>query len=200
MAAAEYVVRAWLRWSRPTLASWVLMTLAFTEAVFVYWVMGKYGSNGNIGNIGGWLNVCFITLGVLLQHWWDGTLRVAFNEYQRKCLRAARGIFCLWIVALASQNAFWQGVSYILTQLLALVGYFPLVDRLNEAYEAGMPSPEPVTIWYTMFAAGICAIYPAIISGEWMAGVYLIRAIPSAWYVIKKIHSIDTRHATLAGA
>ncbi|MBI3633143.1 MAG: hypothetical protein HY226_02520 [Candidatus Vogelbacteria bacterium] len=126
---------------------------------------------------------------MLSYYWFDGTLSVAFTPFQWQCLRAGGWIIGAWICTLVLGIPYGAEIAYVLTQVLALIAYFPTVKRLKAAER----SPEPITIWISVFIACLCAIYPAVVKHDWKAWLYLVRAIPSAGYVIYLIHGLNVR-------
>lgn len=184
-AAVEYVRLTWQRRVNPVPATWILMFTVFSLSIWMYFTTAKHTLAGNIGNTAGFLNVCLIFAGVIGLHLKDGTLRLAFSSFQKKCLAGGALIAMFWLL---TKNS-WA--AYLLTQALALVAYLPTVHRLWHAQR----NTESLFLWGSVLLACLTALYPAIVLRDALAWVYLGRAIPSTIIVVALILRLKRREA-----
>lgn len=176
-SAAKYVKLTWRYEIDPTPATWAMMLVFFSLSAWMYWMTPEHSLEGNIGNLAGLVNVFIIFAGVIGLHLRDKTLSVAFDSFQKKCLIMGALIVTFWFVTREGE------VAYILTQVLALVAYIPMVRRL---WTAKKPT-EPFFLWSLALIACFASLYPAIVLKDKLAWIFLGRAIPSSILVMALI-------------
>lgn len=174
LSAVGYVVYTLQRRNEPVPATWILMVMVFGLANWMYWHSPNRSLAGNIANTAGLVNVVLIFFGVAVRHIRDDTWRLAFSWFQVYCLAAGVVIFIFWLFTNDSVTA------YYLTQALALLAHGATIHRLWFSER----STEPLFLWIAVLIANFSAIYPAIVKQDFLAWVYLIRAIPSTSMVV----------------
>ena len=183
VSAADYIRRAWIRETRPALATWILLTIMISLTWWMYWQSPHRSWTGNIGVNAAVINCASILVGVLAANLRYRTLLVAFDEVQKWCLVGGLGIVAFWSI---TDQPF---TSYVLMQCLALVAYIATVKRLWRATQ----STEPMFFWVATVLANLCAIYPAWVKHDLFAWIYLARAVPSTMLVIYLIARIKKK-------
>lgn len=184
LASSVYYVRcAWLRLTNPVPATWILMMVVMSLSLWMYWHSPRKSWTANIGVVTATVNVAIVLLGVIATNIRHRTLFVSFDRLQKRCLVGGGGIVVFWLIT--NQPL----VSYVLVQIIALIGYFATVKRLFKAKH----STEPLFTWITVFLATLCALYPAWVKNDLFSWIYLSRAIPSTALIIYLIARIKKR-------
>jgi len=178
-----YVHCMWTGKAKPVLATWVLMMVMIGLSVWMYWDSPEKTWTGNIGVMAAVLNVAIILIGVIVVNVRDKTLSVAFDRPQKWCLVSGGAVTVFWW--LTDEPL----ISYVLVQIIALIGYFATVKKLWRAKE----STEPITVWGAIFIASVFSAYPAFERNDLYAWIYLVRAIPSTALVIYSINRVQRR-------
>lgn len=180
VSAFDYARRAWIRETDPVPATWVLMMTMMGLSFWMYWHSSRMSWTSNIGVTAGIVNVAIILTAVLATNAYHGTLRVAFDKTQKRCLLGGLAVLFFW--AVTDQPL----VSYILVQCIALIAYYATIKRLRKAER----TTEPLFLWVSAFLGGLCALYPAWVNNDLFSWIYLGRGIPSTAYIIYLIVEI----------
>lgn len=183
VSAVDYVRRAWIRETSPVPATWILMMVMMGLSFWMYWDSPRKSWTANIGVTAGVVNVAIILAGVIATNIRHGTLSVAFDKVQNRCLAGGAGVAMFWFFT--DQPL----ISYVLVQCVALIGYFATVKRLLKAER----STEPIVLWVSAFLAGLCALYPAWVKNDPFSWIYLGRALPSTIFLIYLIAKIKRK-------
>lgn len=168
VAAIDYVRRTWIQETKPVLATWILIVFTMGLSCWMYWNNPQKSWTANIGVISALVNTSIILMGVIAANIRYSTLKVAFDKTQILCLVGGVGIFIMWLITKQPL------ISYVLVQLIALIGYFATMKRLQKAKS----STEPLFVWISVLLASLCAIYPAYVKNDIFAWIFLARAIP----------------------
>ncbi|MDP3799997.1 MAG: hypothetical protein Q8Q90_01075 [bacterium] len=183
VSAVDYARRTWIREINPVPATWILMMTMMSLSFWMYWVSPRKSWTANIGVTAGVLDIAIILIGVIASNIRYGTLKVAFDATQKRCLAGGAGVVVFW--AITDQPL----VSYSLVQCIALIGYIATIKRLLKAEK----TTEPIIFWIAILLAVICAIYPAWVRNDPFSWIYIGRALPSTVLVIYLIARIKKR-------
>lgn len=173
-AAFCYAHSAWNGTVRPVLATWILVETTLILSAWMYLSGSGHTWEKNVGLSSGCVGTGFILTSVCAVHVRNGTLHMAFDTIQKWCLVAGGVVTIFWFMT--SDHL----LSYILVQVIALIGYGATVVRLLRAKY----NTEPMAPWILSFFAVLLAIYPAIATNDMFAYIFLGRTIPSISLVI----------------
>ena len=180
IAAMDYVRCTWTRKINPVPATWILIVVTMSLSFWMYWNSPQKSWTANIGVTAGVVNIVIILLGVIATNIRYGTLSVAFDKVQKWCLASGVGVVLFWFLTDQPLQ------SYVMVQLIALIGYFATMKRLWSAKR----STEPLFVWTAVLFASLCALYPAWVKSDPFAWIFLGRAIPSTAIMIYLIARI----------
>lgn len=184
-AAIDYVRRAWIKQTSPTLATWILLWVMMILSCTMYWLNPQHTLTGNIGVIGNVINTTTVLCGLIVINLKHQTFKVAFNRFQVGCLIAGGMMAGLWFV---TRNPL---ISYILLQLIGVLAYSVTVYRLLKTKQ----SSEPLIFWVICFFGNLCAAYPGWVKDDLYAQIYLGRVIPTVGTLIVLIWYFRRRPA-----
>lgn len=157
----------------PLLTSWIIFATTMSIGFWSYWNSPVHSFKGNIGNLTGVGSTVPILLAVVITQTLRKNLRVKFNPFQTKCLLMAGGILCLWFaLRFMIGNATAAAVSNVLTQILMVVGYVALAERLYNATK----NTESLFTWIAITLASLFSMIPAIENSDKLGCIYGIRA------------------------
>lgn len=180
IAAMDYVRCTWTRKINPVPATWILIVVTMSLSFWMYWNSPQKSWTANIGVIAALVNTSIILAGVIAANIRYGTLSVAFDKVQKWCLASGVGVVLFWFLTDQPLQ------SYVMVQLIALIGYFATMKRLWSAKR----STEPLFVWTAVLFASLCALYPAWVKSDPFAWIFLGRAIPSTAIMIYLIARI----------
>lgn len=186
LSAVDYVRRAWVQETNPVLGTWILMMVMMGLSFWMYWESPEKSLTGNMGVVAGVLNVAIILTGVIATNIRHDTLKVAFDNVQKRCFCASGIAVLVWVITNKPI------ISYTMVQLVAVSGLFATAARLWRAEK----STEPLFLWVSVFLANLCAAYPAWVHNDIFSWIYLCRAIPSTGIVIYLIVRIKRKMRT----
>src|SRR3989338_6366373 len=124
VSAVDYVRRAWIRETKPVLATWILGTVMMGLSLWMYWDSPRRSWTANIGVTSGLTNIVMILVGVIATNARDGTLRIAFDRVQQRCLAFGALVVAFWAV---TDQPF---IAYTLVQVIGIIAYVATVRRL----------------------------------------------------------------------
>lgn len=183
LASVEYIRRAWTGKTSPVPATWILMAVNMTLAVWMYWHSSKPSWTGNIGLVTGVVNCYMILSSVMAVNARDRTLRIAFDRVQWLCLAGGAVIVLFWA---ATDEPL---LSYILVQGIAVVGYSATARKLWRARK----SSEPLAIWVAFFLSNLTALYPAWAKNDLYSWIFVSRSGSTVGLVVFLIARIKWR-------
>jgi len=183
VSAVDYVRHAWIRETKPVLATWILATVMTGLSFWMYWESPRRSWTANIAVTSGLASILIILFGVIATNVRDGALHVAFDRVQRWCLAFGCLVVVFWWFTDAPLAA------YVLVQIIGIIAYAATAQRLWSAER----STEPLFLWITVFLATLCAIYPAWVRHDPFSWIYLARAVPSTILIIWLIARIKRR-------
>ncbi len=183
VSAVDYVRRAWIRETNPVPATWILIVVTMSLSFWMYWDSPRKSWTANIGVTAALLNTSIILAGVIAANIRYGTLSVAFDKVQKWSLASGAGVVLFWFLTDQPLQ------SYVLVQLIALIGYFATMKRLWSAER----STEPLFVWTAVLLASLCALYPAWIRNDLFAWIFLVRVIPSTVLMIYLIARVKRK-------
>ncbi len=180
-----YVYYAWQGKTKPVPTTWILLLV--TMVLTLFFAMKGSGGIKNwteyIAIIYAVINVGIILPGVIATNIRNGTLKIAFDRFQIGCLYAAGVVVIVWYFT----NQLL--LSYLLIQSIALIAYIATAQRLMKVET----TTEPMLYWIGAFLANLIAAYPALVKWNIYAWIYLVRAIPSVFFIIYLIWRIKNR-------
>jgi hypothetical protein len=176
----DYVRRAWVRETKPVLATWILMLVMMSLSFWMYWGSPRMSWTGNICVTAGVVNLAIILVGVIVVKIRQKTLAVEFDAVQKVCLVLGGAVVLCWFVIDEPL------VLYSLVQVIALIAYAATVKKLWQAKE----TIEPFFLWAAVLVASLMGLYPAAVKDDTFAWIYLGRAIPSTALVICLIYRV----------
>ncbi len=164
---------------KPVLTAWIIISITMTLGVVSYWYSPVHTIAGGIGNITGAVSTDSIILAVI---WKNRSFQ--FNSFQKKCLAMAGGVLVVWgILRFIVGGEIAAAISNVLTQVVMVIGFTPLVERLWR----GRMDTESLFTWSMICAGAVCATIPPIIGGDFLGVLYgargAITAGLTAWLV-----------------
>ncbi|MEA1929418.1 MAG: hypothetical protein U9M92_00815, partial [Patescibacteria group bacterium] len=189
VAILDYVRRAWTRKTDPVLATWILLAVVLGLSLWMYRASSSWSWTANISLIVGAAGVIVVLGGVIAAQIRYGTLRVSFDRTQKICLAGGALIIVFWAMTKQPLQA------YILVQCIAIIGYSATIRRLLKA----KANTEPLFFWVVAISSDICAIYPAWVTGDIFAWIFLGRAFSCSILVIFLILRLKWRTRRIEG-
>ncbi len=157
---------------KPVLTAWIIISVTMTLGLVSYWCSPTPTFAGGIGNITGAVSTDSIILAVV---WKNRSFK--FSSFQKKCLAMAGGILIVWgILRFIVGGEIAATISNILTQVVMVVGFVPLVERLWKT----RADTESLFTWSMICLGAICAVIPPIMSGDFLGFLYGARAMVCA--------------------
>ncbi len=148
---------------RPALSTWLIMLAGTSLSLITYLFASGGDIKSGILNLADVLAVIIIVASTLL---WSKT-KVKFRSFEKWYLAGAAGITLFWVY---SKEPF---ISNLLVQLLIWIGYFPTIQKLI----IEKVNTESFPAWGIALSAGIIAIYPAVLTGNILSLIYVLRTI-----------------------
>lgn len=172
---------------RPAVAHWFVLNTAMSLAFWTYWNAPEHSLVGNIGNFTGMLSTNLNFFVVLWARWRDNELKYEFTPFQKKSLFFAVSIVALWFVLRYVVGSSYAAIiANLLTQVLMLVGYIMLIQRLQKSVQHS----ESMVVWASIFAASTFSFFPAFLKGDWLAMLHATRgtvsSAPVVWLIWRK--------------
>jgi hypothetical protein len=156
----------------PPLATFIIASITFTLALFIYTRKPSWSFSANIGLTTAFASawtVCTYLIAKLLR---EKRLLLSINNWQKFSLLSAIAIFVLWVL---TDNAF---VCYVLLQVAALIAYTPVIQKL---WNGGSDS---LVFWCSLLLSSLVASYAAYTRNDLEAWIYILRAVPSTLLVV----------------
>ncbi len=169
----------------PPPATFIIASITFTLALFIYTRKPGWSFSANIGLTTAFASawtVCIYLITKLLR---EKKLLLSVNNWQKFSLISAFVVFVLWIL---TDNAF---VCYVLLQLAALIAYTPVIQKL---WKGGSDS---LVFWCSLLLSSLVASYAAYTRNDLEAWIFILRAAPSTLLVVglilknRKIKSVS---------
>lgn len=183
IASVFYVRLTWRREINPVPATWILLMVMISLSLWMYWDSPNKSLTANIGVTANIITIAVILTGVIATNIHYGTLKVAFDKVQKWCLAAGAGITVFWWIT--DQPL----VSYLLLQGIAVAAYIATARRLWKAER----TTEPVFFWIASLLSNLCAVYPAAVTSDVFAWIFVVRAVPSSTLMLLLIWRIKRK-------
>ncbi|USN57336.1 MAG: hypothetical protein H6766_02550 [Candidatus Peribacteria bacterium] len=179
---------AWYSWLtitgaiNPVTTTFILAFIYFTISEVTYWAKAKKNKIttgektsiwNNVAMHAGYANVIIAMLSVIGVKIWNGSFIADFGAFQYVCLILSAVILVIWKLTDNPQ------LSYILIQLVAIIAYIPMFQRVLVAEN----QTESNVMWIAILFASLTAI-PKVLEGyrknkDWLSIVYIARVIPT---------------------
>jgi hypothetical protein len=169
--------------TKPTLSTWIIFCTGTILSLTTYLVAEKHDLRSGILNTADVLATATIFLSVLL---W-GERGVRFKSFEKWYLGGAG---CIVTYGIFSGDA-WG--SNLFTQGLITFGYLPTVQKLLTEKR----NTESFSVWGLIVLAGLFALYPAMVNGNLLAVVYVLRSTISVLIVIAMMYFFELRSKRL---
>lgn len=166
----------------PVSTTFILAFVYFTISEAAYWSKArrekvKTGKRTSVWNNmamhAGYVNVTIVLLAVIGVKVWNNNFIDDFNNFQYVCLILSAVVLIIWKLTNNAQ------LSYVLVQLVAVIAYIPMFQRVLVAET----QTESNVLWIAILVASLTAI-PKVLEGyrknkDWLSIVYIARVIPS---------------------
>lgn len=157
----------------PPLGAFLILSVSFGLSWLVYTKIPDWSWTSNIGLASAVVSAWSLTATLLFFTLKKSRLSVSFNKTQKRTIIGAGCIILFWLV---TDDPFW---AYVLLQVLALVGYWPLVKSLyNEEHN------DSLVLWGAIWLSVLVSIYPAWQRANIEAYIYIVRAMVGATAVV----------------
>lgn len=175
---------------RPPIAPWIVFSTTLGIGFWSYWHSPNHSLEGNIGNLTGLVSAGVNFVAILVEAACRRRLFVKFNRFQIWCLIVAGEILMLWFgLRFMIGGPAAAMVSNILTQVLMIVGYVALIERLYRMDD----NNDSFITWLTVFAASVLSLVPAVDKHDLLGLLYSGRAVISSFIVVCLIVRIFIR-------
>ncbi len=173
LGTAWYIYLALRGKIRPVLASWIIFGTTIAIGFWSYWNSPNHSLVGNIGNLSAIVSTGSILVAVALIQLCRKELRVKFSRFQVRCLIWSAGIVALWcILRFYVGNELAATISNVLTQILMVIGYTALAQKLWGQNE----KTESLFTWASICISSILCLVPAIEKNDALGFLYGTRA------------------------
>ncbi|MGH6918728.1 MAG: hypothetical protein ACREJ0_13620 [Geminicoccaceae bacterium] len=161
--AIRYTYQIWKREISPTLSTWIIFVLGTGLSLTTYAIAERRDFASGILNT---MDVVAVTMILIATIIW-GRRAVHFRPFEKWYLG---GIVVIIVYGLFTGDA-WG--SNVFTQVLISIGYIPTIQNLLTEKR----NVESFTGWGCAVAAGLIALYPAIVDGNSLAVLYALRTV-----------------------
>ncbi|MBX4189273.1 hypothetical protein KW785_01600 [Candidatus Parcubacteria bacterium] len=169
---------------RPVAASWIILAATMTLGLVSYWLSAKHSLAGGIGNITGAASTDSIIFAVL---WMRRKEKLIFSPIQRQCLQMAGVILVVWgILKFLVGGSTAATIANVLTQIVMVVGYVPLVERLKATHK----DTESLFTWSMICLASGISMLPAVVNHDYLGVLYGLRAVLTSGIAVYLVYSI----------
>jgi hypothetical protein len=167
---------------KPVLAAWIVNSVATILSFATYWTAPKHSLVSNAYNLTSifTINAILITAIVVMRR---EKKRLSFSPFQIKCLWCSALITILWIVLVWGFNG--TGIiPNILTQVMMLIGYFVIAERLVRT----ATNTESLFAWWCIVLASLAGMVTAAISNDWLASLFAGRTLVGSLILVLIMH------------
>lgn len=176
---------------RLVLAAWLVNSVATTLSFATYWTAPRHNLVSNAYNATSVLTITsiFVTALIIARREKKG---FNFSPFQKKCLVASGLITILWIVLVFGFKG--TGViPNILMQVMMLVGYFVIAERLWRA----TVNTESLFVWWCIVLASLAGMITAMMSSDWLASVFAGRTLFGSFVLVLLMHRLEWKAKSL---
>lgn len=145
---------------KPALAMWIFFTIAVAISLATYLKSDTFSLLDNILNTTDLALTAIVSVAIFL----FGDYTTRFSRFDKGCLIAVLVILLFWFI---TKN---HVATHMLTQLILVIAYFPVISRLWKTRE----NSESFLIWLGMLLAPVLSL---LSSKGILATVYSVRAI-----------------------
>lgn len=149
---------------QPTLATWIIFSVATTLSLWTYWSSEQHNLISNILNTVDTFSVNAILLVIVL---FGVNVRFGINRFELGCLVACGVILVIW--RFTKKHA----ASNLTLQTVMTVAYLPTINQLWNA----TTNTESFVVWAVWFVGCSLALVTARLSKDKLAVVYAARAL-----------------------
>lgn len=173
---------------RLVLPAWIVNSVATTLSFATYWTAPNHSLVSNSYNATSILTVNAILVAAIITTR-RGKQGFGFSLFQARCLQFSALITILWVVLVWG----FQGtgvVPNILMQIMMLVGYFVIAERLWRA----TTNTESLFAWWCIVLASLAGMVTAMISRDWLASLFAGRTLFGSSILVILMYRVEYRY------
>jgi hypothetical protein len=172
---------------KPVLAAWIMNSVATILSFATYWTAPKHSFVSNAYNATSILtiNATLVSTLILMRREKKG---LSFSPFQIKCLLGSSLIAAFWVVLVWGFHGTGI-VPNILTQVMMLIGYFVIAERLWRA----TVNTESLFTWWCIVLASLAGMVTAAMSHDWLASLFASRTFVGSFILVLLMHRAELR-------
>lgn len=172
---------------KPVLAAWIVNSVATTLSFATYWTAPRHSFVSNVYNATSVLavNAILVAALILVRREKKG---LSFNLFQIRCLWGSALIAAFWVVLVWGFNGTGI-VPNILMQVMMLIGYFVIAERLWRA----TTNTESLFTWWCIVFASLAGMITASMSRDWLASLFASRTFLGSFILVVLMHRAERR-------
>ena len=172
---------------KPVLAAWIVNGVETILSFATYWTAPKHSFVSNAYNATSILtiNAILVAAVILMRREKKG---LSFSPFQIKCLWCSALITIFWVVLVWG----FRGtgiVPNILMQVMMLIGYFVIAERLWRA----TANTESLFAWWCIVLASLAGMVTAAMSHDWLASLFAGRTLFGSFILVLLMHRAEYR-------
>lgn len=172
---------------KPILAAWIVNSVATILSFATYWTAPKHSLVANAYNLTSIVTINSILVTSLILMIKEKKVLV-FSSFQIKCLASSALIATFWVVLVWGFHG--TGIiPNILTQIMMLIGYFVIAERLWRA----TVNTESLFAWWCIVLASLAGMVTAAMSHDWLASLFASRTFLGSFILVLLMHRAECR-------
>lgn len=172
---------------KPVLAAWIVNSVATILSFATYWTAPKHSFVSNAYNATSILTINAILVATLIVMRQEKK-SLNFSPFQIKCLCGSGMIAIFWVVLVWGFHGTGI-VPNILTQVMMLIGYFVIAERLWRA----TANTESLFAWWCIVSASLAGMVTAAMSHDWLASLFASRTFVGSLILVLLMHRAENR-------
>ncbi len=172
---------------KPVLAAWIVNSVATILSFATYWTAPKHSFVSNAYNATSILtiNAILVAALILMRREKKG---LSFSTFQIKCLWCSVLITIFWVVLVWGFHGTGI-VPNILMQVMMLIGYFVIIEKLWRA----TTNTESLFTWWCIVLASLAGMITADMSHDWLASIFAGRTFIGSLAIVALAHRAERR-------
>jgi hypothetical protein len=172
---------------KPVLAAWIVNSVATILSFATYWTAPKHSFVSNAYNATSILTINAILVAslILMRREKKG---LSFSPFQIKCLWCSALITIIWVVLVWGFHGTGT-VPNVLMQVMMLIGYFVIAERLWRA----TANTESLFTWWCIVLASLAGMVTAAMSHDWLASLFAGRTLFGSFTLVLLMHRAEYR-------